>query len=445
MIELVERIGKYEIRMELGRGGTSVVYLAYDPFTHRDVAVKVFEPIAGASDAVINLQRNGFVAEASLVGKLRHPHIVEILDAGTEGTRSYVVMEYIEGGTLESHNRVKTLFPVGQVIQIIFKCVRALQFAMLRGVIHRDIKPGNILLTKENDIRITDFGSAINQVSTETTMDSSLAEDRVGSPAYMSPEQIRGDTLSHQTDIYSTGVMMYHLLTGKLPFIATNQMGLSYAILNLEPTKPSTLRPNLPPVLDTIVMNAMARDRSARYKDWIAFGKDLTAAFDELRADLRGDGDEATDAEQFEALRALPFFGNFDEAELWEVVRIAKWSEVKPGEVLIREGDEGDGLFVLIDGEVDVTLRGTRVNAIKRGGCFGEMVYFSNHITKRSTTVTAKTECDVIEIKAKAIDVASDGVQAEFNKACMHVLIDRLTQMNARMAVLKAGQESETR
>jgi CRP-like cAMP-binding protein len=116
--------------------------------------------------------------------------------------------------------------------------------------------------------------------------------------------------------------------------------------------------------------------------------------------------------------------------------------EVKKGDVLIREGSDGDGLFVLVDGEVEVSLRGTKINTIKRGGCFGEMVYFSDHHARRSTTITAKTECDVIEIKAKAIDIAGDGMQAEFNKACMHVLIDRLSQMNARLAVLKAGQQA---
>ena len=442
MFDVVEKIGKYEIRQEIGRGATSVVYLGFDPFMNRDVAIKVFEPIANANSATISLQRKGFLTEAALVGKLTHPHIVDILDAAYEGEKSYIVMDYINGGNLEAHNKVQTLLPVGKVVEIIFKCVRALSFAMQRGIIHRDIKPGNILLTKDGEIKITDFGAAIQQRSGDTTVDAKLDEDRIGSPAYMSPEQIIGENLTHQTDIYSLGVMMYHLLTGKLPFIATNQMGLSYAILNMEAQRPSTHRPNLPPILDLITMKAMARNKKERYLDWVAFGKDLTAAFDDLRADLRGNDNEASDAEQFEALRALPFFGNFDDAELWEVVRISRWQEVKEGDVLIREGSDGDGLFVLVDGEVEVSLRGTKINTIKRGGCFGEMVYFSDHHSRRSTTITAKTECDVIEIKAKAIDAASDGVQAEFNKACMHVLIDRLSQMNTRLAVLKAGQQA---
>jgi hypothetical protein len=317
--------------------------------------------------------------------------------------------------------------------------VRALDMAMREGIIHRDIKPGNILLTDTGDIKISDFGAAVHARGDETTGTmEQTAEGIIGSPGYMSPEQVRNDTLTHQTDIYSLGVVMYRLLTGRLPFNASNQMGLAYAILNTDPPPPSSLRPNLPPVLDDIVMVAMAKERATRYANWIEFGKDLTAAFGLLRA-----ADElATDSEQFEALRALPFFAEFSDPELWEVIRLATWSEHKKGDVLIAEGSPGDALYVLVDGEVHASLRGAKINSIKRGGCFGEMSYFNDRSQRRSTTITATTDCDVIQLAGPALRNASDGVQAEFNKACLQVLIERLQQMNTRLALLKAGDEN---
>jgi len=440
MFELVERIGKYEIVKELGRGATSRVYLGHDAFADREVAIKVFDlSETGGDSHALNMQKKGFLAEAALVGKLTHPHIVEIYDAATEGDTSYVVMEYVSGGALDRHADVSTLLPIGKVVEIVFKCVRALDMAMREGIIHRDIKPGNILLTEEGDIKISDFGAAIraaNSADTTRNMDDTV-EGIVGSPGYMSPEQVRNETLTHQSDIFSLGVVMYRLLTGRLPLTATNQMSMAYAILNTEPPPPSSLRSDLSEVLDRITMKAMAKDRAKRYQNWIEFGKDLTQAF----AQLRAEGEAASDSQQFEALRVLPFFAEFDDVELWEVTRISTWSEFKAGSIVIREGDDGDALFILVDGEVDVSLRNQRVSSIKRGGIFGEILYFADQAAKRNTTITAKGHCDVIEIKAAAIRAASDGVQAEFNKASMRVLIERLTQMNARLAMMKAAEE----
>ena len=445
MFELVEKLGKYEIVRELGQGATSRVYLGHDSFANRDVAIKVIKAdptetgAPGGKAAPKTMQHRGFLAEAALVGKLTHPHIVEIYDAGTDGNVNYVVMEYVKGGTLDAHADPAHLLPVNKVVEIIFKCVRALDMAMREGIIHRDIKPGNILLTPEGDIKISDFGAAMRARSSTDTASTAeqTTEGIVGSPGYMSPEQVRNETLNHQTDIYSLGVVMYRLLTGKLPFMASNQLGLAYAILNMEAAPPSSLRPTLPSVLDDIVMVAMAKDKHARYANWIEFGKDLTAAFAQLRA-----ADEfASDSEQFEALRALPFFVDFSDPELWEVIRISTWTEFKKGDTLITEGGVGDALYVLVNGDIEATLRGARINTIKRGGCFGEMSYFNDKIQRRTTTIKATTDCDVIELKASAIRGASDGVQAEFNKACMQVLIERLQNMNTRLALLKAGAE----
>jgi hypothetical protein len=424
--EIEERIGRYPIVREIGRGATSRVYLARDPNTDREVAVKVFFFEDHLSEQDAKLLRKGFLAEAALAGRLSHPHIVEIIDAVSEPEYSYLVMEYVPGTTLDDHSDIATLLPLSKVVEIIFKCIRALDYAFQRGVIHRDIKPGNILFGPDGEIKVSDFGASFQEaLAQETTQLTGI-----GSPAYMSPEQIRLETLDHRTDIYSLGVVFYKLLTGRLPYSASNQLSLTYEILNLKPPAPSTFRPDLPAVLDQLCLRAMEKEPRDRFESWIEFGKELTRAFGALRAV----GGTLSDSEKYAELRALPFFAEFDDVVLWEALRIAAWREIPPETVVIREDDDGDGIFILVKGEVSVTLDGKRLAIVPAGGCFGEMLYFSGSKGRRTTTVTALGPLIAIEIKGKAMRIASEACQNAFHKAFIRVLIDRLTQANRRLA-----------
>ena len=420
------RIGKYVIQREIGGGATSRVYLARDPFGDRDVAIKVFQFDRHVDPQAERMTHKAFLAEASLAGKLNHPHIVEILDAATEPDYSYVVMEYVAGPTLDAHASVSSLLPLSKVLEIIFKCIRALEYAFQHGVIHRDIKPGNILLSSGGETKVSDFGASFQQhFAHDTTQISG-----VGSPGYMSPEQIRMEPLTHQTDIYSLGVTMYRLLTGRLPFQAATQDALFYAILHTEPPRPATLRPELPEVLDKIVLKAIRRDPAERYRSWLEFGKDLSQAFGALRLI----GASLSDSEKFNELRQMAFLQGMGDVALWEVVRIGSWRKIPAGTVIIREGDHGDSFYLLIAGEVDVTLGGKPLNVIKPGGCFGEILYFADSAERRTTTITARGEVTVLEIKAETLRAATDACQVGFNKAFMRVLIERLMQANRQLA-----------
>ena len=423
--ELQEHIGKYPLLREIGAGATSKVYLARDPFAERDVAIKVFLFDKDADGEQERMKHKSFIAEASLAGKLAHPHIVEIFDAVVEPGRSYLVMEYVPGTTLEAHADVARLLPVSKVVEIIFKCIRALEYAHRHGVIHRDIKPGNLLLSQSGETKVSDFGASFQQKLQDTTQISG-----VGSPAYMSPEQVRLEPLTHQTDIYSLGVTMYRLLTGRLPFTATTQPALTYAILNTEAQRPVKLRPELPGLLDAIVMKAMAKNPAARYQSWLDFGKDLSQAF----ASLRLAGASVSDSEKFTKLRDFAFFADFNDVALWELIRIATWKIIAPQTVLIREGESGDNFYFLVEGEVDVTLFTKLLATVKAGRCFGELLYFAERSQRRTSTVTARTPITVMEVKADAMRAATDGCQAAFNKACMRVLIERLVDSNQRLA-----------
>ena len=424
-LEPKEQLGKYPILREIGSGATSRVYLARDPFADREVAIKVFLFDSHADPHSERMLHKAFVAEASLAGKLNHPHIVDILDAVVEPDHSYLVMEYVPGETLEAHADVSTLLPLNKVVEIIFKCIRALEYAFQHGVIHRDIKPGNILLSQYGETKVGDFGASFQQrLGHETTQITG-----VGSPAYMSPEQIRMEALTHQTDIYSLGVTMYRLLTGRLPYQASTQAALTYAILNTVPPCPATLRPDLPPLLDQIVMKAINKDPKERYKSWLDFGKDLSQAF----VSLRLAGESISESEKFNKLREFPFFEDFNDVALWEMVRIGSWKTVAAGTPLIREGEEGDSFYLLVDGEVKVTLSGKPLASLKPGACFGEILYFTERVQRRTTTVTTGSDSTVIEFKADALRAATDACQVGFNKGCMRVLVDRLAQSDERI------------
>lgn len=418
-------IGKYPLLREIGNGATSKVYLARDPFANRDVAIKVFQFDKHADEQEERMVHKAFLAEASLAGKLNHPHIVDIFDAVVEPDRSYLVMEYVAGTTLEAHAQPATLLPMTKVVEIIFKCVRALEYACRHGVIHRDIKPGNLLLSEDGETKVGDFGASFQQKLVQTTQIGA-----VGSPAYMSPEQIRMEPLTHQTDIYSLGVTMYRLLTGRMPFSASTQAGLTYAILNTEPQRPAKLRPELPGLLDAVVMKALEKDVKARYASWLDFGRDLSQAF----AALRQASGAVSDSEKFNKLRESKFFEDFNDVALWELVRIGAWKAISAGTTVIREGEIGDALYFLAEGEADVTLGGKAIATVQAGRCFGEMLYFAERGQRRTTTITARGDITALEVKADAMRGASDACQAAFNKCCMRVLMERLVHSNQRLA-----------
>jgi eukaryotic-like serine/threonine-protein kinase len=427
--QVQETIGKYPVIREIGRGGTSRVFLARDPFAEREVAIKVLQFAKDADPETERMMHKAFVAEASLAGKLNHPHIVDIYDAVVEPDRSYLVMEYVPGKTLDEHASPSNLLPLVKVVEIIFKCIRALEYAFQHGVIHRDIKPGNVLLSADGETKVGDFGASFQQ----RLADKTTQMKGVGSPAYMSPEQLRMEKLSHQTDIYSLGITMFRLLTGRLPFEAGSHVALTYAILNTPPPKPSSHRPELPPLLDEIVMKAIQKNPAARYPSWLDFGKDVTRAFMKLRVDMTTPA-PTSDSEKFGKLRDMAFFKDFGEVQLWEVVRIATWQSIEPGTVLMRENEQGDSFYVLVDGEVEVTLLGKPLAILKPGGCFGEILYFADSVERRTTTVTARGKITVVHIKAGALRIATPACQVGFNKAFMRVLVERLAQANRQLA-----------
>jgi serine/threonine protein kinase len=338
---------------------------------------------------------------------------------------SYIVMEYVDGGTLERFCSKSRLLPIDKLVEMAFKCTRALEFAHKLGVTHRDIKPANILLAGATDIKISDFGAALMASADHTQVSG------IGSPAYMSPQQIKEHPLDHRTDIYSLGVVMYQLLTGALPFQATNNFSMMYQITHVEPPPPSSVRRDIPRSVENIVKKAMEKELERRYQTWEEFSFDLADAFRSEQQAGRSEG--VADSEKFNTLRAMPFFSDFSDAELWEVLRISIWQDLLAGTVIMRDGDRGDSFCILASGDIKITKRKKLLNVLRAGECFGEMAYLSKTGKERSADVSTLSDARIITIRTQDLERASEACRHRFDRAFMAMLVERLTLANTRL------------
>jgi serine/threonine protein kinase len=424
------QLGKYEILSTLGEGASAVVYLAEDSFSNRKVALKLAKSGAEMGEEERKRFEKLFLNEASLAGKLNHPNIVGVFDAVIEGDTRYIVMEYVAGGTLKKFCNDANLLPIRQAVLVVFKMCRAMDYAFQNGVIHRDIKPANILLAERDDIKISDFGTAKISTSEHTQIDGFL-----GSPAYMSPEQINEQAPSAQSDIYSSGVMLYELLTGKLPFRAENAVSMINKILTEDPVPIENLRPDLPPRLAEIVRKSMHKDLKQRYASWFDMASDLANTFPQLEKYSH----EISSTEKFNKLRSLPFFREFKDAELWEVLRGAMWEQHARDENLLNEGEAGQAFFIIVAGQVKVVKDAKLLNVLKEGDCFGEMAYLSGggDRARRSASIISVSEVQLLRIQAAQLESLSEGCQLRFNREFLRTLIERLTWTSSVLAQVR--------
>ena len=257
---------RYVLEDMIGSGGMAVVYRATDRVTGNDVAVKILKDEFVADEQF----RRRFLNESRAISMLRHRNIVSVIDFEFEGNLQYIVMEYIDGITLKDFIRTQKAIPYTIAIKITMQILSALQHAHERGIIHRDIKPQNIMVLRDGSVKVADFGIACLANSANT-----LTQEALGSVHYMSPEQARGDRTDARSDIYSAGVVLYEMLTGRLPFEGDNAVSVAIQHLSSVPLSPREINPDVPEALELICMKAMASDLEKRY-----------ASADEMLADL---------------------------------------------------------------------------------------------------------------------------------------------------------------
>ncbi len=273
---MIKQLGRYEVIRELGQGAMGVVYQAKDPLIDRVVAIKTIN--LGLAQEGKDEYEGRFYQEAKAAGRLNHPNIVTIYDVGKSGDVAYIAMEFLQGRELRDIMNDAGLLPIDHVLDMVAQVASGLAYAHEYDIVHRDVKPSNIMVIRDGHVKITDFGiarMASAGVRTQTGM-------VLGSPKYMSPEQVMGKALDQRSDIFSLGVMLYEMLTGSAPFNGDNVNSIMYQTLNAAPALPSTINPLVPEMLNFIVAKALAKGVDDRYQNAKDFAADLRACKDTL-------------------------------------------------------------------------------------------------------------------------------------------------------------------
>ncbi|NNE38421.1 MAG: protein kinase, partial [Gammaproteobacteria bacterium] len=292
-------------------------------------------------------------------------------------------------------------------------------YAHRQGVTHRDIKPSNILVTNDVDVKMCDFSIAhINNPDvTDTQPDAGV----MGSPKYMSPEQLHEEKVDSQTDIYSLGIVIYELLTGTYPFQAEKFSDLVGKIINEDAASMKSLRADMPEVLDNIVKKAINKNKVDRYQSGLDLATDLNDAFENLEKPEA----EIDKEEQFNLIQELDFFNGFPEAEVWEILNASTWKNYHEGEDIIVEGELDDCFYIIVTGKVVVKKNNKTIRILELGDCFGEMGYLAK--TKRTASISAEEPTSLIKINSTVISQVSLNCQVRFLKVFLRTLIHRLS------------------
>jgi len=417
-MQVGDTIGDYEIIGVLGLGGMGKVFKVRNLISDRIEALKVLLPDLRENPTLADR----FVREIKVHASLVHPNIASMYTAVRIDNQLCMIIEMIEGVTLEDKIAAGPLDPI-EGLDYLCQMLSALSYAHERGVIHRDIKPANIMVGEGTDIKIGDFGAAYLQhgESTQTL--------RLGTPSYMSPEQVDESPLTHLSDMYCLGIVFYELLTGLRPFVARTLPALFKKILHDDPVPPSRLQPGVPVALDPVLMRALAKKPQDRYASWAEFALELASI-----GRLRSSQQAVPDSEKFEALKRVNMLSSLSEPELWALVKAGQWSRAPANQVIIGEGEQSDRLYFLAKGEAKVTKKGRLLNLIHAGEFFGEMSFIANGGLARQATVESAGDLLLATFERAALEQVQARCQLRFLWALLHNVVDRLVLADARLA-----------
>lgn len=417
------KIAKYEIKRRIGRGAMGVVYEAFDPFVQRTVAIKVAHTPEDITPKIKQQLSEAFFAEVYSAGRMHHPSVVSVFDAGQEDDLNYIVMEFVDGVTLQDYVVGDRTLSPNQIVDVIYQCAKGLDYVHRAGIIHRDLKPGNIMLSNEGDVKIMDFSIAHVDIG----FDNHDTEVQ-GSPMYMPPEQLSEEKrLVAQSDIYSLGAVMYALLARKAPYKANSLESLIYKISNLEPDPIGEINDQVPEHVIAIAEKAMKKIIYDRYDTAEALAVDLSTAFSRLR----NVGQRIDMQEKWKTLRFLAFFKDFNDEQITEVVNASEWKDFSKGEVIVSEGELETAFYIIAKGGVNVVRRDTIVGTMKQGDCFGEIAFLTQR--PRHATIVARTEVSLMSVSTSLLEQASTDTQVQYYRIFLENLVSRLSQATDKL------------
>ena len=418
------RIGKFALIETIGKGSSGTVYKALDTFSGQEVALKVLDESLFEGERINATVRQQFMNEASLAGRLQHPHIAAILEASIDEKSGYIAVEYVPGGDLSRAVQPDGLLRVEEVFEIAFKCCGALDYAHRLGIIHRDLKPANLMVSEGTQIKIVDFGAALLTNTQHTQIQD------VGTPSYMSPEQVRGgEALSMQSDMFSLGVVLYGLFTGQRPFVGESVTQLLLNIVEKDPPLPTEWRPELDREVNRILMRMLHKAPDQRYPNWADLAIDL-ADIGRFSVYVK----EISDREKFTALRGFGPLAKLNDAEIWELVHASTWVRVPAQTTIMKEGDRGAELMFLASGEVKVVKQGRLLNVLRTGSYFGEMAHVKAGAIPRQATVETMTDALIAEFRPAAMKKLSLNCQLQLSQSLLNTVVDRLAFADERIA-----------
>ena len=420
-IDVPGRIGRYVIGARIGSGTCGIVHQARDDRLDRDVAVKL-SPVGEAqlTDGKVPGAQRAYQTEIIAAGRLAHPNIVTVHDAGTEGRLNYLVMEVVEGRSLKEYGKGKAPLPVHRALSAIVDCCRALDYSHARGILHRDIKPANIMLSNAGSAKLLDFGIAVG-------LDADVGLERkapvLGTPNYMSPEQILGRELTPASDLYSLAAVLFELLCGRQLFKAKKVKELFRIVVNRPAPRLDEIKPELPSGLADILSRALAKDPVERFQN----GAELAAALAPLVERFRIVEQRPPAQRRFiRELQRQRFFEGFADVEIARLLELVQVRSFRPGEALLAADDAERRLMILTDGIARVTEAGDLIGVVGEGESIGEMGFINGMPDPRS--VVAMTNVNVLEVSSESLSELPPKVHLHYYRA----ISDRLVERHAR-------------
>lgn len=422
------QIDHYQIEGVLGKGTCGTVYRAWDSREERAVAIKISERLTpeqlGMGDEEPIKRKpahyRAFLTEVAAATRLDHPGIVSLYTVGSTQTLNYLVLELVEGTTLKAHGKGQPLLPVRQVLEIIIQCCETLDYLHGQGFIHRDVKPSNIMLTPDGQAKLLDFGIAVpmEQVS-EAGRKASL-----GTPNYMSPEQIRGLSLGPPTDLYSLATVMYEMLTGQRLFNARKVKELFSIVLRRPAPQLHSHMPHLPMSLNAVLVKALKKKAENRFQS----GREMATALREVIDELVHGGHKKP-GEMLQVLCQHSFFQNFSEFEIAELLRGSELVKFERGDHLVAAGKTASALYLIADGMARVESKeGEPLQLMGDGDYIGETGFVSDMPSPDS--VVAITEVFAYRVRDGFFDTAPVVVQTAIYRAFAQVLARRVCNVS---------------
>ncbi|MFT5395959.1 MAG: serine/threonine protein kinase [Gammaproteobacteria bacterium] len=422
-------IGRYKIEDKIGEGSYGVVYRGQDPLLNRDVAIKVPKINTISPEETQELGK-AFYNEAQIAGNFTHTNIVTVFDVGRDNGMDYLVMEFVPGRPVDDYFGDTGIESVEECLDIIHKCCVALDFVHFHGIIHRDIKPGNIIYNRPQGlVKLTDFGISRYQATKDLA-------DNAGTLAYMAPEHfLEAREITTLTDIFALGCTMYKMLAGKRPFDG-NSKTLVNQILYESPAPLWGLRSDLPEAISAIVDKAMAKKDADRYQSALEFAADLNKAHNILELEKTQSRKSVTwpsELEYYTEFRQNDWFRYFSPDQIQQLLQIGSVKRVPDGYAIITEGEVSQEFFLLIEGQVMVMKKGVNINLLESGVCFGDTSLLGES-TKRTASVKAVGSVILWIIDSNKIANLSAENRSSLFKTLLGVSMERLEELTGDVA-----------